>query len=103
MSDPMTVATIIIAAATVVYSVLTVLLFITTVKNTSITRQIFEAAHRPYLGIPEVNTTVAPTNDAVQFECGIRNFGSIPAHNIEVLDNALSINGVAADLRRGEF
>src|ERR1700730_13680115 len=75
LSDPMTTATIVIAVATVVYSVLTLLLFLTTNKNTSITRQIFEASNRPYLGIPEVNTTIGPNDDALAFECAIRNFG----------------------------
>jgi len=103
LSDPMMTATIVIAVATVVYSVLTLLLFITTSRNTSITREIFEASHRPYLGIPEINTTIAPSGNAVHFECGIQNFGSIPAHNIEMTAGDLAINGAAVNLRAGEF
>src|SRR6267154_4628407 len=100
LSDPMTAATIIIAVATVVYSVLTLLLFITTNQNTLITRRIFEASHRPYIGIPEVNTTIGPTGNAVDFECAMRNFGTIPAHNVEILDASLTINGNPANLGR---
>ncbi|HYX30309.1 MAG TPA: hypothetical protein VE863_17345 [Pyrinomonadaceae bacterium] len=99
----MITATVVIAVATVVYTFATILLFITTSRNTRITRDIFEAAHRPYIGIAEVNTTVAPNGNAVDFECAMRNFGTIPAHNVEILDASLSINGNPANLGRLEF
>lgn len=97
-SDPITLATIIIAACTVLYSVLTYFMFRATVANTKITNKIFEAAHRPYLGIQSTNTKL--NDGAIEFICIARNFGSVPAHNIEILSHATTVGGTATDLPR---
>ena len=46
-----TISTIIIAGAAVVNLIVAILLWKTTINSTKITRDIFEASHRPYVGV----------------------------------------------------
>jgi hypothetical protein len=97
-SDPVTVATVVIAVCTVVYSVLTYFILRATAANTRITNKIFEAANRPYLGLQSVNTKLR--DESIEFICVARNFGSVPAHNVEILSHVATIDGTAIDLAR---
>jgi hypothetical protein len=72
--EPITVATWVIAVATVGY-------FATTVALLSLTRRMFQASHRPYIGASSVMMTKIATPPSILFELPVRNFGSLPALN----------------------
>ena len=104
--DPITAATCITAACTVAYSVLTYLILRATAANTRVTKQIFEAAHRPYLGISNVDTELSQSQRQLKFTCTLKNFGSTPAHNIEVVRHEVIIPNVPPSelsLKSGKF
>ena len=91
--DPITVATWVIAVATVLY-------FITTAGLYLLTKHMFEATHRPLVGTTEIKMgdTGEPTNQ-IDIRIIFRNFGTVPAHDLrsEVLifaDGTLIPNAV---------
>jgi hypothetical protein len=79
--DPITWATIVIAVATIWYVITTTRLLNTTVENTRITKEMFEAAHRPYMHISKI--TAAPNKEGrlLSVDCRLKNAGSIPAND----------------------
>src|SRR5260370_21032309 len=101
--DPMTLATVVIAGAAIVNLLVSFMLWRATANATDITKKIFEASHRPYIGIPQVDTNFDPINHPLQFVCVTKNFGSIPAHDVEVLETQVIRNGEPVNLDRDEF
>lgn len=99
--DPITVATIVIAVCTLFYSVFTFLILKATAHSARITSEIFEAAHRPYIGISEMVRKVDHDNDMMQFTFTLTNSGSVPASDLKVTLQALH-DGIAFDIRTFE-
>ena len=92
--DAIALATVVIATATVVNLFVSIFLWRATAGATRITRDIFEASHRPYLGVTQIDTELDAANQRMKIVCHARNFGSIPAHNVEIIKGQNLINGV---------
>jgi hypothetical protein len=90
--DAIALSTVIIATATVVNLLVSIFLWRATANATNITRKIYEAANRPYVGIPTIDTTLDPPNGTVSFICQVRNFGSIPAFEVDILDSRVTVD-----------
>ena len=80
--DPIVIATIIIAIATVAYVLVSIALWRATKRSTEITQKIFEAANRPYIGTEGVKTRINELEGFLRFEVEIKNFGTVPASNL---------------------
>ena len=96
--EVITKATIVIAAATVLALVANVLLWLTTRRSTNLTRDMFEAGHRPYVGVTGVEmydpdkdeddedeTSEDEDDDPpkmIIFAVEYGNVGTVPAHNV---------------------
>jgi hypothetical protein len=83
-SDPVTLSTVVIAAATVVNLVISAFLWRATANATSITKQVFEAAHRPYLSVRKIDTQTDLDEHQIVLKIALTNFGSVPANSLEV-------------------
>jgi hypothetical protein len=81
--DPITVSTIIIAVATVINVVGTLLLWLTTKRSTNLTRDMFEAAHRPYVTFLAVKRVINAAVPRVEFRIQYQNVGSVPAYDFK--------------------
>jgi hypothetical protein len=82
-SEPSVVLTAVIALSTVVYVILTALIWWATLQNTRATREILESSHRPYLGI----ANVALLHEHLQHTAltiVVQNVGSVPSRCVEV-------------------
>ena len=90
--DAIALSTAIIAAATVVNLLVSIFLWRATANATNVTRKIYEAANRPYVGIPTVDTTLDTPNARVSFVCQVRNFGSVPAFEVDILDSRVTVD-----------
>jgi hypothetical protein len=80
--DPLTVATIVIAVATVAYFISTMLLWRETRDSVRITRDMFEASHRPYIGLTAISHTIS--DEKATFTVRYKNAGSVPARDFKV-------------------
>jgi hypothetical protein len=69
------------AGAAVWYTIVTKGLLRTTADNTAVTRAIFEAAERPYVGMDEARLNARNATTASLF-VKLKNHGSVPAHNV---------------------
>jgi hypothetical protein len=85
--DPITVATVVVAIFTVVSVVVSAFMWSATRKQAQISREIFEAAHRPYVGVDNVNAFIYPGRNGTTLQIGIttKNSGSVPARHIVVM------------------
>jgi hypothetical protein len=81
-ADPSVITTVIIAAVTLLYTLLTGLIWHATWQNTKATREVLEASHRPYVGIVNVNLggQIGETNVIVS----VSNVGSVPSRDVEM-------------------
>lgn len=77
--DPITVATIVIAFATVANVFSSFFMWWATQRNVAVTRDIFEAGYRPQVGIVGVQTSLDTHNKRVQFIVTLKNYGNLPA------------------------
>jgi hypothetical protein len=91
------VATVVIAVATVLYLITTVLLWVTTRQSANLTRDMFEASHRPYVysfkvecgdydhdedeDEDDIDEDALPKG--LYFQVGFKNVGSVPAHDFQ--------------------
>jgi hypothetical protein len=94
--DPITVATWVIAVATVLY-------FATTVGLLLLTKRMFEASHRPYLGASSVAMTKTPgPPPLILFEIPVNNFGTLPAkdftHEVNIVADGVLIPNVVREI-----
>ena len=90
-SDPSVLLTGLIAIFTLVYVILTALIWHATLQNTKATRQILESSHRPYLGVSSVGLRHENLlHSAVVVT--IQNVGSVPSQRVEV-DLNISLAG----------
>jgi hypothetical protein len=88
--DPISIATIVIAAATVVYVAVSYYLLKATKRTAELTQNIFEAANRPYLGI--LSGAIQLEQGGLRLQTNIKNFGTAVAIDIESSWSAV-ING----------
>jgi hypothetical protein len=88
--DPIVWATVTIAIATVVNISISKGMWEVTKENTEISRKVFEASFRPYVGAPKA-LALRTKNEkgeylrALTVEMEIKNFGQVPAYNFEVI------------------
>jgi hypothetical protein len=83
------IATVIAAVATVLYFVSTVLLWWTTKNNAKLTKEMFEASHRPYVSITKIENIGLNDEDdefgmpdIVAIQVNFKNVGTTPAHDL---------------------
>lgn len=80
--DPITLATLVIAAATAIYCVMTILLWRATKNTADLTRLLFEKTNRPFVATKEV-TSIA-MGGGLQAQITLSNFGTVPAMDMRV-------------------
>lgn len=96
--DPITLATIVIAVSTVASVGVSFLLWNVTRGYTQVTRDIFEAAHRPYIALLDLSGDGMQTgNNPVRLVFGAKykNSGSVPGNNITVRWQLTTKSGAA--------
>jgi hypothetical protein len=71
------------AGAAVWYAIITRGLLRATAENTAVTRAIFEAAQRPYVGVEELRLNSKDATSGSLF-AKLKNHGSVPAHKANV-------------------
>ena len=88
--NAMTLSTIVIAIATVAYVIYSFLLWKTTRQSINLTRRIFEATNRPYVGV-EAGEAIGK-DGLIYVQTKIKNFGTAPA--IELIGNwVITVDG----------
>ena len=93
LKSPIVLSTEVIAIATVANVVVSILMWSVTRDYTEVTRNIFKAANRPYVGTSGIIPIKDEANKTFPINLEIKNFGSVPAKNVETAWN-LSLNGV---------
>ena len=86
------IATVVIAFATVAYTAFTIGIWRATSRNTQATRELLEAAYRPYLGLTVVKFGGLLVHGAADLYATVENAGAVPSRNVEI-DFRLTING----------
>jgi hypothetical protein len=91
IKDPMIVSTIIIALATVANIGISVMLWLTTQQSVQVaqesvevTRQVFNAANRPYIGVVTIETNLNQKNRRLDYTAEIKNYGTVTANSVEI-------------------
>ncbi len=95
--DPITVATIVIAGATVVNVFVSLFLWRATHNSAEIARQVFEAANRPYLGPENIRPTRDDLSRTLRLVATIKNFGTATAEDALLVWTAY-LDGIEATL-----
>jgi hypothetical protein len=95
--DAIALSTVFIAIATGVNLVVSFFLWRSTAGATKVTRDMFLASQRPYVGIPTYDTHWDANTKTFKFVGHARNFGSIPAQNVGVLKSEIVVDGVPVD------
>jgi hypothetical protein len=80
--DPMVLWTIVIAAATVVNVGVAVFMWLAMRQSNAIAKKVFEASHRPYIGVSEHIVKINEISDGMYIHVGFKNFGEIPARKV---------------------
>jgi hypothetical protein len=93
-AQPITVATIVIAVATVVYTVITLRLL-------KITKDIFEASHRPYIGVFKMKPERDDEAKQLKVTIVYKNIGNVPAKSVKP-SVQLFMNGFAIQMSHFE-
>lgn len=93
--DPITVATVIIAASAVVNILVSAGLFVATYRTATIAKLEFEAANRPYVGVELLDSRSDPQNKRLEIVATVRNFGTVPAEETAI-DWDVLLDGVSA-------
>jgi hypothetical protein len=83
-------STALITLATVIYTVLTALIWYATQQNTTATRQVLEASQRPYVGVTVVE--IMQVYASSRLCASIQNVGTVPSRNVEI-NFRLTVNG----------
>jgi len=81
--DPITLATIVIAIATVINVGAAIYMGVKTSEYTEITKNIYKASNRPYIGIDSFKIN-KDDNKHLLFYVNYKNFGTVPASNVRV-------------------
>ncbi len=81
MCDPIVIATVIIAIATVINLGVAILMWNISARTLKHSQRIFKDTHRPFIGIYDPSITIA-NNNAINPSIRYKNFGSLPARNI---------------------
>lgn len=99
--DPITVATVVIAFATVINVLVSLYMGKKTNDYTEVTKNIYKASNRPYVGIDAVKFNKDDGKHLI-FLITVKNFGSIPATNVRV-SNQLILDGTNIPTAGYEF
>lgn len=97
--DPVTVATVVIAAATVVNLLVSAGLWYATARTATIAEHAFEAANRPYVGVESLIPGMDQTKRQLNITPILKNFGTVPAEEL-VLSWEVFLNDVAQPTTR---
>ena len=82
--EPITLATIVIAVATVVYAIVTYFLFRKTSQSVEIAQQIFASTNRPYVGVMRIKRAQKVSKEwRFGVSVIVRNVGTVPAYNVK--------------------
>lgn len=95
--DPITVSTVVIAVSTVVSMTVSIFMWSATRRTARVTRDIFEAAHRPYIAIEDLSGLWMQTGDhpvRVSFAAKIKNSGSVPGSEVMLVWQIFTANDV---------
>jgi len=90
--EPLVISTIVIATASAIYTVFSILLWRVTARYTKTTEKMFEASHRPFIGVEKIDITDEPGNNRLTVVARLTNFGSFPANRL-LLSWNLTVNG----------
>jgi hypothetical protein len=82
--DPITLATVVIAAATVINVFASLYIGKKTSDYTEITQNIYKAFNRPYVGINSITATKDNKIRKLFVDYKIKNYGSVPATGVRV-------------------
>lgn len=96
-SDPPLILAATNVVIALIYTIVTGLICHATWQNTSATKNVLEAAYRPYVGITNVELPYDQIGADPRLAVTIKNVGSVPSRYIEV-DLEIRIAGVASSL-----
>ena len=95
--DPIIVATMIIAIATVINLGVAILMWNISARTLKHSQRIFKDTHRPFIGIYDPSITIV-NDTAINPFIRYKNFGSLPARNITLsVDIILNGNTIASE------
>ncbi len=97
-SDPITWATIVIAAFTVANVWVAIHQWKATHDNTTVTRTIFEGSHRPWLGIHSTECKQLRDEKTLVLIFEIKNYGAVPALDTMADFHSLRVGGHKVDV-----
>jgi len=87
--DPITLATVVIAAATVINVIAAVVVSVKTSEYTEVTKNIYKSSNRPYVGINAIDLTKDDANKKLYLKVEYKNYGTVPATNVRIAGNIL--------------
>lgn len=82
--DPVTIATIVIAIATVVNVWVAYCQWRAARKSAEIAMRVFETANRPYVGVDLLGCQKDELSPCLNVQANIKNFGTAPAENCDI-------------------
>ena len=94
--DPQVISSVVSATATVIYVIATFQILRAANDSAATTRDIFQAAHRPYIGVTHIAAEMLPSGQILS-KINVKNFGSVPAANIHTA-TAFYLDGAELDL-----
>ena len=107
-TDPITVSTVVIAVATVINVIGTLLLWLVTKQSVQVMRHAFEASHRPYVTVARSEMWVDEGDDddpddseRLVLVIGFKNVGTVPAHDVKT-DLQIVVNGILVPMLERE-
>jgi len=80
--DPVTLATIVIAVATVINLAASFYVSKKTSEYTEVTKNIYKSSNRPYIGIETMDSEADGTH--MFFNIKFKNYGSVPANDVRI-------------------
>ncbi len=85
-------ATVVMAIATIVYTIVSVGLLRATKKNAEIARRAFQLANRPYMGVVKALIGNDPTGKVLEINFVYKNLGRAPANGLRT-DGGILVDG----------
>jgi hypothetical protein len=83
--DPITISTVVVAVFTVVSVVVSTFMWSATRAQARISREIFEAEHRPYVGVIELGGSMSISGQVRGWlSILIKNSGKVPAYRLRI-------------------
>jgi hypothetical protein len=80
--DPVSLATVVIAAATLVNLIISLLIWSSTYHASQIAEASFKAGNRAYIGLDTISINRDDSKHLLQFDFVMKNFGNVPTKGI---------------------